>query len=89
MAEGSVLKAERLDRFALLVGYSTRIVPQSVLVVDFVREQRRLVGELGSSIEAGFRRQMNPRLVMSLGASAGLGTDADKFTATLGLQHAF
>ncbi len=89
VAEGSELKAERLDRFALLVGYSTRIAPQSALVVDFVREQRRLVGELGSSIEAGIRRQMNPRLVMSLGASAGLGTDADKFTATLGLQHAF
>ena len=89
VAEGRELKAERLNRFALLVGYSTRIAPQSVLVVDFVREQRRLVGELGSSIEAGLRRQMNPRLVLSLGASAGLGTDADKFTVTLGLQHAF
>lgn len=89
MAEGGELKQERLDRFALLVGYSTRIAPQSSLVVDFVREQRRFRGELGSSIEAGIRRQMNPRLVLSAGAAAGLGTDADKFTATLGLQHAF
>ena len=89
MAEGNELKEERLDRFALLVGYSTRISPQSSLVVDFVREQRRFRGELGSSIEAGLRRQMNPRMVLSAGASAGLGTDADKFTATLGLQHAF
>lgn len=89
VAESGQLKQERLDRFALLVGYSTRIAPQSSLVVDFVREQRRFEGELGSSLEAGIRRQMNPRLVLSLGASAGLGTDADKFTATLGLQHAF
>jgi hypothetical protein len=89
LAEGGALKQERLDRFALLVGYSTRISPQSSLVLDFVREQRRFRGELGSLLEAGIRRQMNPRLVLSAGASAGLGTDADKFTATLGLQHAF
>ena len=89
MVEGNELKLERTDRLALLVGYSTRISPQSSLVLDFVREQRRFRGELGSSLEAGLRRQMNPRLVMSLGASTGLGTDADKFTATLGLQHAF
>lgn len=89
LAEGGELKQERTDRVALLVGYSTRIAPQSSLVVDFVREQRRFRGERGSSLEAGLRRQMNPRLVLSAGASAGLGTDADKFTATLGLQHAF
>lgn len=56
VAEGSEPKTERLDRFALLVGYSTRISPQSSLVVDFVREQRRFRGELGSSLEAGIRR---------------------------------
>jgi hypothetical protein len=89
VAEDGALKQERLDRFALLVGYSTRIAPQSSLVVDFVREQRRFRGELGSSLEAGLRRQMNPRMVLSAGASAGLGTDADKFTATLGLQQSF
>jgi len=88
-AEGGQLKQERLDRYALLVGYSTRIAAQSSLVVDFVREQRRFRGEMGSSLEAGIRRQMNPRMVLSLGAAAGLGTDADKFTATLGFQHAF
>lgn len=88
-AEGGQLKEERPDRFALLVGYSTRIAPQSSLVVDFVREQRRFRGEMGSSLEAGIRRQMNPRMVLSIGAAAGLGTDADKFTATLGFQHAF
>lgn len=44
---------------------------------------------MGSSLGAGIRRQMNPRLVLSGGVAAGLGIDADKFTATLGLQHAF
>lgn len=87
--EGGELMTEREDRWTLLVGYSGRILPQSTLIVDFVREQLPLRGKYGSSIEAGIRRQMNPRLVLSFGGAAGLGTDADKFRGNLALQQAF
>lgn len=87
--EGGELMTERQDRWVFLVGYSARILPQSTLIVDFVREQLPMRGQYGSSVEAGLRRQMNPRLVLSGGVAAGLGTDADKFRANLALQHAF
>ena len=87
--EGTEVMTERLDRWALLVGYSGRILPQATLIVDFVREELPLRGKLGSSLEAGLRRQMNPRMVLSGGVAAGLGTDADKFRANLAIQQSF
>ena len=89
VVEGSEVMTERQDRWALLVDYSGRILPQSTLIVDFVREELPLRGQLGSSLEAGLRRQMNPRLVLSGGVGAGLGTDADKFRANIAIQQSF
>ena len=87
--EEGELRQERPDYWALRAGYSARILPLTLLMVDFVREQRRLEGQLGSSIEAGLRRQLNPRLVLSLGAAAGVGTDADKHRANVAIQQSF
>ena len=87
--EAGELMTERQDRWALLVGYSARILPLTLLAVDFVREELPLRGQLGSSLEAGLRRQMNPRMVLSAGVAAGLGTDADKFRANLAIQQSF
>lgn len=87
--EGPRLMTERDERWVLLVGYSGRIAPQAVIVVDFVREQLEFTGEYGSSLEVGLRRQMNPRLVLSVGGVAGLGQDEDKYRANFGFQHAF
>lgn len=89
VAEGGEIIGERLDRFTLLVGYSGRILPQSTLIVDFVREQLPLRGQLGSSVEAGLRRQMNPRMVMSGGVAVGVGTDADKYRLNVAIQQSF
>lgn len=87
--EGSELIVERAERWVGIVGISTRLTPQTLLAVDFIREQFRLVGEMGNSVELGFRRQMNPRLVMSLGGAAGLGEQSPSVRANIGLQQAF
>lgn len=86
--EGNELMTERAERWVGIVGISTRLAPQTLIVVDFIREQFRPAGEMGSSVELGFRRQMNPRLVMSLGGTAGLGEQAPSFRANVGLQQA-
>ena len=41
---------ESQDYWALRAGYSARILPLLMLMLDFVREQRLLSGQLGSSI---------------------------------------
>lgn len=87
--EGSELMTERAERWVGIVGISTRLTPQTLIVVDFIREQFRLVGEMGNSVELGFRRQMTPRLVMSLGGTAGLGEQAPPFRANIAIQQAF
>ena len=87
--EEGELRRERRERWTLRAGYSTRILPLTLLILDFVREQRPLAGQLGSSVEAGLRRQMNPRMVLSLGGAAGVGTDADKYRANVAIQQSF
>lgn len=87
--EEGELRLERQDYWALRAGYSARILPLTLLMLDFVREQRPLSGQLGSSIEVGLRRQMNPRMVLSLGGAAGAGTDADKYRANVAIQQSF
>ena len=82
-------RAERQYRWTLRAGYSVRLLPLTLFVVDFVREQLPLAGQLGSSVEAGLRRQLNPRLVLSIGGAAGVGTDAAKYRANVAVQQSF
>lgn len=87
--EGGELMVERAERWVGIVGISTRLTPQTLLAVEFIREQFRLVGEMGNSAELGLRRQINPRLVMSLGGTAGWGEQAPPFRANVAIQQAF
>lgn len=82
-------RLERQDYWALRAGYPARILPLTLLMLDFVREQRPLSGQLGSSIEVSLRRQMNPRMVLSIGGAAGAGTDADKYRVNVAIQQSF
>jgi len=87
--EGPTLMSERPERWVTIIGYSRRIAPTTLLVLDYVREQQRLQSENANTVELGFRRQMNPRLVLSLGGGLGIGQESPKAQATFGLQQAF
>lgn len=87
--EGPTLMTERPERWVAIIGYSRRVSPTTLLVLDYVREQLRLEGENANTVELGFRRQINPRLVLSLGGGVGIGLESPKAQATFGLQQAF
>jgi hypothetical protein len=87
--EGPTLMSERPERWVTIIGYSRRITPTTLLVLDYVREQLRLQDENANTVELGFRRQINPRLVLSLGGGVGVGLESPKVQGTFGLQQAF
>ncbi len=76
-------------RFRGVVGASFRLGPDGIGIVNFLREQERLEGEVANLVEAGYRMQLTPFTVLSIGAQAGVNNDAYDFGATLGWQMAF
>ena len=76
--EGVTMMTERPERWVAIIGYSRRITPTTLLVLDYVREQLRLEGENANTIELGFRRQVTPRLVLSAGGGFGIGLESSK-----------
>lgn len=80
---------ERSDRYALVVGYSRRLGPDTILVADFVRQQEMKRDENSNTLELGARRQLNPRTVLSVGAEAGIAEQSPDFGLTLGFQRSF
>lgn len=89
MREGTQVMSERSDYWMAIIGYSGRIAPTTLLVVDFVREELRMQGQTASTLELALRRQINPRLVLSLGGGVGVAGDAPNVRGNFGFQQAF
>lgn len=87
--ESGQMITERSERIVGIFGYSGRITPITILLVDYVYEQMRLKNKISHSIEVGLRQQATPRVVLSLGGSAGISADSPKFTLNIGIQRAF
>lgn len=80
---------ERSNRYSAITGYSQRLGPDTVGILDYVRDQDRQKGATFNIIEAGLRRQINPQTVISLGLGAGIGNQSPRFRLTAGLQKSF
>lgn len=82
-------EAERSDMFKGIFGFASRAGKDTFFVFDYVREQKVEKHQDSNVIEAGFRRQVTPFTVVSLGAGAGIAEESEKYRVTFGFQHSF
>lgn len=80
---------ERSKYITATFGYSGRIGPTTVVVVDYVWDQTKYKNQIQRIAELALREQVTPRLVLSLGAGVGFGEDSPKLQGNFGFQRAF
>lgn len=80
---------ERDDLYKFIVGYDRRMNADTILVLDYVREQEKERGEEINLVEVGIRYQLTPLTVIAAGAGAGIGEDSPDFRLALAFQHSF
>lgn len=80
---------ERRNILKGILGLSMRAGRDTTFIVDYIREQKEMKGEHANVVEAGFRRQLTPFTLATLGAGAGIGADSERYRITIGMQHTF
>lgn len=80
---------ERARAWRAVAGYSVRLGPQTIGLLDVVHEAAFERGERETVAELGARHQLTPRTVLSAGLGAGLTSESPDVRATLGAQYAF
>lgn len=80
---------ERDERYVFVVGYDRRMNADTILILDYVREQEQENDREVNLAEAGLRYQITPLTVLSAGIGAGFGEDSPDVRITLGGQHTF
>jgi len=78
---------EREDYYVAVAGYDVRVTPDTMLIIDFVREQDEMKDEEASIVEVGLRYQLTPLTVLALGAGAGIGDESPDVRVMVGFQH--
>ncbi len=78
---------ERTDYYKFIVGYDRLLNADTVLVLDYVREQEIEDNIDINLVEAGIRCQLTPLTVIAAGVGAGIGDDSPDFRITLAFQH--
>lgn len=78
---------ERSRRYRIVVGYAFRISASLIGIVDGVRDEKMEDGVTAHRAELGFRYQVTPLLVATLGGGAGVADDATVGHASAGLQY--
>ncbi len=76
----------RSTLFALL-GYSRRLTDRTVLVADYVWEQRSRRDEDWHRLEAGLVYELSEHLRVAAGVGTGLGGDAPSVSGTVGVNY--
>jgi hypothetical protein len=66
-----------------------RLNADTVLVLDYVREQENEEDKEINLVEAGIRYQCTPLSVISTGAGAGIGEDSPDVRIAVSFQHSF
>ncbi|RIK99308.1 MAG: hypothetical protein DCC71_20430 [Proteobacteria bacterium] len=80
---------DRSTSWRAVAGYSIRLGPQAIGILDFVREADFGADHQANVVEVGVRYQVTPLWVLSAGAGAGFGAESPKARATIGFQYAF
>lgn len=81
------LPGERDQYNMAALGYTARLSPDTLLVLDVVREEERQEGMTSELAEIGLRRQITPTLVLTGGLGAGLDDQSPDFRVTAGIQY--
>jgi hypothetical protein len=84
-----VRPGERSRGWRGAAGYSVRLGPQTLGILDAVHEARLERGERETLAELGLRHQLTPLTVLSFGVGAGLTSESPGIRATLAAQYAF
>jgi hypothetical protein len=80
---------ERRNRYATVLGYSMPLNADTLLIVDYVREQQREKDKESNIIELGTRYRLNPRTVLAFGFGVGVGEESPDVRAIFGFQYSF
>lgn len=80
---------ERSDYYKAILGFSSRVGKDTMLVFDILREQERKEKEEANIFEVGIRRQLDPLTVIVVGGGAGLGDESPDMRLTFGFQRSF
>lgn len=79
-------ETERDDGYLAIVGYSRRIAPDTVVIADAFWERTLAKDEAGQGAEVGVIEQLSENVLIAAAVGVGLGDDADRFTATVGVE---
>jgi hypothetical protein len=79
---------ERKDRYRIVVGWTRRLWPGTLLVADGVREQDRNVGHHRNLLEVGLVQSAGDRLHLAAGVGAGIAEQSPDVIATLAFEYA-
>lgn len=85
----SVENDERKDRYKGIFGFDVRTGKDTLFVMDYIREQKEKKKQDANVIEAGFRIQLTPFTLMTMGAGAGIGDNSETYRVIGGFQHSF
>jgi hypothetical protein len=80
-------EGERPGRYRVALGYSFRVSPSVLGIVDVVRDQRMARGAHENLVELGARYQLSPRAVLAFGAGIGAFEQSPRSRFTLGFQY--
>jgi hypothetical protein len=86
---GGAYPDQREHMYRLVVGYSRRVTADWLLVADLVRETEIEKDHESNLVEAGFRGQITPLLVLGIGIGVGIAEESPDVRTTISLQHAF
>lgn len=78
---------ERSSRYRIVAGYAFRISASLIGIVDGARDEKMEDGLTEHRAELGFRYQVTPLLVATLGGGAGVADDTTVGRASAGLQY--
>jgi hypothetical protein len=77
---------ERSHYYGAALGYTHAWGRSTALILDFWREQQRQIGQTCNLAEAGLRRKVSGKAVVSLAGSAGIGQQSPKFRVIFSVE---
>ncbi len=86
---GSPEPQERRDRFSLGLAYSRLLGFTDAIVVDAVHQQQRTAGKQANFIDLGLNHEIGAKLLVGIGAGAGIAEQSPAFRVFLGVKWSF